>query len=100
MSMKKTVKEEWAFAMERNNAIREVIYNHNHQPMKKYMSKVYTSQVRALFDNPPELTDEVIEIMVRKMILEINSFTLVEKAQAKSWLKERGLKDLRGKDIK
>ena len=100
MALKEISREELVFAVERNNAVREVINNHNHEPMRKYMSKVYTSQVRALFNNPPELTDEVIEIMARKMTLEIGSFTPAEKAQAKSWLRERGLKDMRGKDIK
>lgn len=69
---------------ERNEAVRNLDVDSFRKFYEKWMR-------RGFYDIPLPVDDKVVEIMLRKMMYNIKTFSDEEKENAKKWLEERGL---------
>ena len=70
----------------------EVLYQYNKERDKavKSLDVEKFKKFCKKWGNPVPPTDEIIEIVMRKMMYHINSFSPEEKESAKKWLEEHG----------
>ena len=74
------------FVRDRDKAVREACRTGNLENFKAFFKKY---QERGLYKLPLP-SDEVLEISIRKMLINTASATIDEKAEAVKWLVERG----------